>query len=197
MADSTVEHSVLIDLLADLSVGQETTLLHVVECESCRAEVVRALSGKAEQEAALKRIGQMVATSLPDAAQRTEDYREAEALAARLTGLAPEAQAAALRDPRYHSAEFLEALLQQAAAAQPEAPSRSALLALLANLLVHLVDHRDLSPGDKIAAQVRAGNLAGSAHRLLGAWGEAERYLILTGDMLATLPEFQRITPWL
>jgi hypothetical protein len=41
MTDGKVEHSVLLDLVADLPAGQETALLHVVECESCRAEIAR------------------------------------------------------------------------------------------------------------------------------------------------------------
>ena len=110
-------------------------------------------------------------------------------MAARLTGLAPGAQAAALGDPRFHSAGLLEALLQQAAAAQPEDPARSLSLAVLANRLVPLCNDRELAPGDAIFAQARAGILAGTSHRLLGRWAEAEVCPSLAGGALIHFPQ--------
>ncbi len=196
MADGTVEHSVLLDLVADLPAGQEPMLLHVVECESCRAEVVRWF-GRSRQEAEPERkldeqLRDMVTAGLTDVVRRVQVTPEAEALAAKLTGLAPGAQMAALGDRRFHSADFLEALLQQAAASQTEDPPRSVSLAILANRLVSLCNDRELTPGDAIFAQARAGILAGSAHRLLGGWAEADECLALAGGALIHCP---RILP--
>lgn|GEM_PF-6637307 len=191
--DGTVEHSVLLDLVADLPAGQETILLHVVECESCRAEVVRWFGParqEAEQDCTLaERMQDLVAAGLPAVARRVQATPEAEALAARLTGLAPAAQAAALGDPHYHSAGILEALLQQAAAAQREDPARSVSLAILANRLAPLCNDRELAPGDAIFAQARASILAGGSHRLLGGWAEAEQCLSLAGGALLHFPQ--------
>jgi tetratricopeptide (TPR) repeat protein len=189
--DGTVEHSVLLDLVADLPAGQETMLLHVVECESCRAEVVRWF-GSLRQEAdctLAERIQDLAATGLPAVAQRVQATPEAEALAARLTGLAPGAQSVALGDPKYHSAGLLEAVLQQAAAAQPEDPARSVSLAILAGRLASLCNDCELAPGDAVFVQVQAGILAGGSHRLLGGWSEAEECLSRAGGALLHFPQ--------
>ncbi|HEY2740111.1 MAG TPA: hypothetical protein VGK45_17005 [Thermoanaerobaculia bacterium] len=197
MTDGTVEHSALLDLVADLPAGQERSLLHVVECESCRAEVVRWF-GHEEERKSGERVRELVAAGLPEVVRRGQATPEAEALASRLAGLAPVAQVAALGDARFCSAGVLEALLRQAADAQPENPARSVLLAVLANRLILVLEVGELASGEVLFAQVRAGNLAGNGHRLLGGWEAAEECLTVTGNALLHFPEMlpERLGWW-
>ncbi|HEX3525640.1 MAG TPA: hypothetical protein VH988_01110 [Thermoanaerobaculia bacterium] len=177
---------VLHHLLADLPDGQEMLLLHVVDCEVCRAEIgkcfVRGVGSRPSGKRAAKLAKRV--RKLPGAGELGE-FQAAVALAAELMALAPRAREAAVHEPRFGSPLVLEVLLQRAAAAQLADPERSVALAGVAERLAFQVYDAEVQPQTVALVEARAGNLAGNAQRLLGRLEEADGCLAETRGSLA------------
>ena len=122
-------------LLCDLPPGKDIALLHLLTCPACREWATHRLLqeiGIGEVLPGYDGMWSRLQDRLPWMVEEAERRNlEAEALCGELAGLPQEEQRKALQEPRFHSLDLLELLLEASQEAQPGDCERSQALRTL------------------------------------------------------------------